>query len=183
MTRFFVRFPVTTWMIFVSFVVLGSYAIPRLKIEAVPDVNNPTLTVTTQWNGASPQAVQRSISIPIEEAVQDVHGIEKIESVSRAGSSTVTLTFRRDVDIDFARLELNEQLGDVRRNLPLGAMQPQILPFVPEEFRTEDFFTFSLESDLSPNALRELAETWVIPEMVGSPGWRTPRCSGARGRS
>jgi HAE1 family hydrophobic/amphiphilic exporter-1 len=157
-------------MIFLVFVVLGLYAIPRLKIEAVPDVDLPTLTVTTSWNGASPQAVQRSITIPIEEAVQDVHGIEKIESVSRAGTSTVTVSFRRGVNLDFARLEVNEQLGDVRRNLPLGAVQPQILPFVPEEFRTEDFFTFSLESDLSPNELRELAETWVIPQVVGING-------------
>lgn len=170
MTRFCVRFPVTTWMIFVSFVVLGAYSIPRLKIEAVPDVDLPTLTVNTNWNGASPQAVQRAISIPIEEAVQDVHGVEKIESTSRAGNSTVTISFRRDTNIDFARLDLNEQLGDVRRNLPLGAMQPQIIPFVPEEFRTEDFFTFSLESPLSPNELREVAETWVIPQVIGVAG-------------
>ena len=136
MTKFCVRFPVTTWMIFVSFIVLGVYSIPRLKIEAVPDVNLPTLTVTTGWNGASPQAVQRAITIPIEEAVQDVHGVQKIESTSRAGNSTVEISFRRDVNIDFARLDLNEQLGDVRRNLPLGASQPQIMPFVPEEFRT-----------------------------------------------
>jgi len=168
--KFCLKFPVTTWMIFMSFVVFGIYSLPRLKIEAVPDVNLPTLTVTTQWNGASPQAVQRSISIPIEEAVQDVRGIEKIESTSRAGNSTVTISFRRGINIDFARLELNEQLGDVRRNLPLGAIQPQILPFVPEEFRTEDFFTFSLESDLSPNQLRELAETWVLPQVVGLNG-------------
>jgi HAE1 family hydrophobic/amphiphilic exporter-1 len=132
-------------MIFVAFVVLGAYSIPRLKIEAVPDVDLPTLTVNTGWNGASPQAVQRAITIPIEEAVQDLHGVEKIESNSRAGNSRVTISFRRDINIDFARLELNEQLGDVRRNLPLGAQQPQIVPFVPEEFRTEDFFTFSLE--------------------------------------
>ncbi len=170
MTKFCVRFPVTTWMIFVSFVVLGAYSIPRLKIEAVPDVNLPTLTVSTGWNGASPQAVQRSITIPIEEAVQDVHGVEKVESTSRAGNSTVEISFRREVEIDFARLDLNEQLGDVRRNLPLGASQPQILPFVPEEFRTEDFFTFSLESESSPNELRELAETWVIPQLIAIPG-------------
>ncbi len=170
MTRFCVRFPVTTWMIFVSFVVLGAYSIPRLTIEAVPDVNLPTLSVSTTWNGASPQAIQRAITIPVEEAVQDVHGVEKIESTSRAGNSTVRISFRRDVNIDFARLDLNEQLGDVRRTLPLGAMQPQIIPFVPEEFRTEDFFTFSLESPLSPNELRELAETWVIPPLIGVPG-------------
>lgn len=170
MTKFCVRFPVTTWMIFISFIVLGVYSIPRLKIEAVPDVNLPTLTVTTGWNSASPQAVQRAITIPIEEAVQDVHGVQKIQSTSRAGNSTVEISFRRDVNIDFARLDLNEQLGDVRRNLPLGATQPQIMPFVPEEFRTEDFFTFSLESSLSPNELRDLAETWVIPQVIAING-------------
>ena len=98
MIKFCLKFPVTTWMIFMSFVVFGIYSLPRLKIEAVPDVNLPTLTVTTQWNGASPQAVQRSISIPIEEAVQDVRGIEKIESTSRAGNSTVTISFRRGIN-------------------------------------------------------------------------------------
>ncbi len=102
--------------------------------------------------------------------MQDVHGVEKLESTSRAANSTVTISFRRDTNIDFARLDVNEQLGEVRRNLPLGAMQPQILPFVPEEFRTEDFFTFSLESSLDPNQLRDLAETWVIPQIIAVPG-------------
>ena len=116
MTRFFVRFPVTTWMIFLVFVVLGVYSIPRLKIEAIPDVNLPTLTITSSWNGASPQAVQRSISIPIEDSMQDVHGIEKVESTmrgtphslawaamasrsatSRAGLETVSVTKARVV--------------------------------------------------------------------------------------
>jgi len=170
MTRFFVRRHVATWMIFVAFVVLGAYSLPRLQIEAIPDVDLPQLSISTRWNGASPQAIQRAITVPVEEAVQNVHGVEKIESQSRDGSSTVTVSFRRDINLDFARLEVNEQLGDVRRNLPLGAGQPQIIAFVPEEFRTEDFFTFSLESPLSANELRELAETWVLPQIIALDG-------------
>ena len=170
MTSFFVRHPVTTWMIFAMFVVLGAYAVPRLQVEAIPDVDLPQLTVTTRWNGASPQAIQRSITVPIEEAVRNVHGVEKVESRSRDGQSSVTVSFRRKINLDFARLDLNEQLGDVRRNLPLGAGQPQIMPFVPEEFRTDDFFTFSLESDLSSNELREMSETWVVPQIMGLEG-------------
>jgi multidrug efflux pump subunit AcrB len=170
MTKFFVRHPVTTWMIFLMFVVLGAYSLPRLQIEAIPEVDLPKLNVQTRWNGASPQAMQRSITIPVEEAARNVHGVENVESRSFAGYSSVTIEFRRDVDLDFARLDLNEQLGTVRRNLPLGALQPQISAFVPEEFRTEDFFTFSLESPLSPNELRELAETWVVPQVMGLEG-------------
>ena len=170
MTRFFVRHPVTTWMIFLAFVVMAIYALPKIEIEALPEINLPRLTVETRWSGASPKAVQRSITLPIEEAVRNLHGVESVKSTSRAGQSLVEIEFRRDTDIDFARLHLNEQLGSVRRNLPLNAGQPDILPYVPEEFRTEQFFTFSIESPLSPNELRELAETWVVPQVVALEG-------------
>ena len=61
------------------------------------------------------------------------------------------------MNLDFARVELNEQLGTVRRNLPLNAGQPSIRAYVPEEFETEQFFACSLESNLPASELRELA--------------------------
>jgi HAE1 family hydrophobic/amphiphilic exporter-1 len=170
MTRFFVRHPVTTWMIFTAFVVLAIYALPKIEVEALPEIDLPKLTVQTRWSGASPKAIQRSITLPIEEAVRDLHGVESVRSTSRAGESLVEVEFRRDIDIDFARLHLNEQLGTVRRNLPLNARQPSILPYVPEEFRTEQFFTFSIESPIPPNELRELAEEWVVPQVLALDG-------------
>lgn len=178
MTRFFVRHPVSTWMIFTAFIVLGIYALPRLKIEAIPEVDLPKLTVVTQWSGASPQAVQRSITLPVEESVRAIHGVESITSRSRAGRSIVEISFRREIDIDFARLELNEQLGAVRRDLPTSAGQPQVVAFVPEEFRTEDFFRFNIESDLSPNDLREKAEFWILPQILAVEGVADARVQG-----
>src|SRR5262245_661422 len=129
MTRFFLRHPVATWMVFGAFVVLAIYALPKLQIEAIPEVDLPSLSITTRWNGASPQAIQRSITLPIEEAVRNVHGVETVKSTSRSSESTVEVEFRRNIDIDFARLELNEHLGSVRRNLPLNASQPQVRAF------------------------------------------------------
>lgn len=170
MTRFFVRHPVSTWMIFIAFVVLALYALPKIEVEAIPEVNLPTISVSTAWNGASPKAIQRSITLQVEEAVRGTHGVEKVTSESQAGRSTVTAEFRRDIELDFARLEINERLGDVRRNLPLGASQPIIRAFVPEEFQTEQFFSFSVESSLTPNELRERAERWIVPQVLGIEG-------------
>jgi len=82
----------------------------------------------------------------------------------------VTVSFKRDVDIEFARLELAEQLGAVRRNLPAQAAQPQIIPFIPEELSTEDFFTVSLISPLPTNTLRDEAEKWLVPRFLSIPG-------------
>ena len=170
MTRFFVRHPVTTWMIFLAFAVLAVYAIPRIEIEALPEVDLPSLTVSTRWPGASPKAVQRALTRPIEEAVRNVHGIESVKSTSRAGQSQVEVEFRREVELDFARLHVSEQLGAIRRDLPRDASAPEIHPFVPEEFETEHFFTFSIESSLEPNALREVAEDWILPQVLAVDG-------------
>ena len=61
-------------MIFLAFAVLAVYAIPRIEVEALPEVDLPSLTVATRWQGASPKAIQRALTRPIEEAVRNVHG-------------------------------------------------------------------------------------------------------------
>ncbi len=170
MIRFFVDHPVATWMIFAALILCGVYALPRLDIQAMPETELPSLSIFTRWNGASPAAIQRSITVPIEEAARKVHGVEEIDARSAPGYSRVQVSFRRDVDLEFARLELSEQLGAVRRNLPGQAAQPQIVPYVPQDFRTDDFFAFSLVSPLPTNELRDEAETWLIPRLLSIPG-------------
>ncbi|MCK4302765.1 MAG: efflux RND transporter permease subunit [Candidatus Eisenbacteria sp.] len=170
MTRFFVDHPVATWMIFSALIICGVYALPRLNIEAMPETELPSLTIYTRWNGASPSAVQRAITVPIEEAARNVHGIEEVHARSSPGRSRVRIEFRRDINIEFARLELSEQLGGVRRNLPATAGQPVIVPYIPDDFRTDDFFTFSLVSSMSANELSDKAESWLVPRLLAVPG-------------
>gem|GEM_PF-812387 len=170
MIRFFVDHPVATWMIFTALIITGAYSLPRLDIEAMPETELPSLTIHTNWNGASPSAVQRSITIPIEECARRVHGVEEVSARSAPGRSRVQIAFRRDIDIEFARLELSEHLGAVRRNLPPTATQPQVVAYTPDEFRTEGFFTISLVSELPTNTLRDKAETWLIPRLLAIPG-------------
>ncbi len=170
MIRFFVDHPVATWMLFAALMVCGLYAVPRLDIEAMPETELPRLTVFTRWNGASPSAIQRSITLPVEEAAAQCRGVEELESTSRHGQSTVEISYQRDIDIEFARLELNEQLGNVRRNLPRQASQPVVVPEVPEAMQAEEFFTVNLASPLEANELRERAEDWVLPRFLAIEG-------------
>ncbi|MCB1183431.1 efflux RND transporter permease subunit [bacterium] len=170
MIRFAVDHPVATWMLFTALIVTGVYAVPKLNIEAMPETELPELSIVTSWNGASPSAIQRSITLPIEEAVAGCHGVEDLDSQSRHGQSTVTAKFKRGTNMEFARLELSERLGSVRRSLPAQASQPFIRPFVPEELRTEEFFSVSLISPLSMNDLRDRAETWIVPRFLSIPG-------------
>jgi len=166
----FVDHPVATWMLFTALVITGIYALPRLEIEAMPETELPSLSITTSWNGASPAAMLRSITIPIEEAARKVYGVENIVSRSRPGYSSVTIEFRREIDLEFAQLDLAEQLGSVRRELPATAGQPRVVPHVPEEFRTDDFMTVSLISPLSANDLRDKAESWLQARLLAISG-------------
>jgi multidrug efflux pump subunit AcrB len=157
-------------MLFAALIVTGVYALPRLNIEAMPETELPELSIVTSWNGASPSAIQRSVTLPIEEAVAGCHGVEDLDSQSRHGQSSVTVKYKRGTDMEFARLELSERLGAVRRTLPAQAGQPFIRPYVPEELRTEEFFSVSLISPLSMNELRDRAETWIVPRFLSIPG-------------
>lgn len=170
MIRFAVDHPVATWMLFAALIVTGVYALPKLNVEAMPETELPELSIVTTWNGASPSAIQRSITLPVEEAVAGCHAVEDLDSQSRHGQSTVTVKYKRGTDMEFARLELSERLGSVRRNLPSQAGQPVIQPYVPEELRTEEFFSVSLISPLPLNELRDRAETWLVPRFLSVPG-------------
>ncbi len=170
MIRFAVDHPVATWMLFSALIVTGIYALPRLNIEAMPETTLPELSIATSWSGASPSAIQRSITLPVEEAVAGCQGVEDIDSQSRHGRSVVTVKYQRGTDMEFARLELSERLGSVRRSLPAQARQPVIRPSVPQELSTEDFFSVSLISPMPLNELRDRAETWLIPRFLAIPG-------------
>ncbi len=170
MIRFWVQHPVATWMLLAGLIICGVYALPHLSIEAMPELELPSLTIVTAWTGASPKAIQRSITVPIEEAVRRVHGVEKVTARSSPGRSEVEVAFRRGTNLDFARLDLSEQLGGVRRSLPMLASQPVIVPYMPEEFRATDFLLVSLISPLSTNELREHAEDWILPRLLAVPG-------------
>ena len=181
MIRFSVDHPVVIWMLFAALLICGVYALPRLNLEAMPETELPSLTIQTSWVGASPTAVQQSITIPIEEAARRVYGVERVTARSRPGRSTVEVAFRRNTNLEFARLQLSEQLGGVRRDLPSAAGQPRIVPFVPEEFRTDDFFTVSLISPLPPNELRDQAQDWLVPRLLAIPGVADAELQGGAG--
>ncbi len=182
MTRLLLDRPVTTWVFFAALVVLGVYACPKLRVESMPEVELPSVTVATNWTGASPTAVHRSITVPIEEAVRRVHGIEEVVARSYPGRSMVDVSFRRDINVEYARLELAEQLGAVRQSLPSSAQPPQIVGDVPDEFETEEFFSVSLTSSLDPNDLRAEAEKWIVPQVMGIDGVASAQIRGGADR-
>jgi cobalt-zinc-cadmium resistance protein CzcA len=100
---------------------LGGYALQRLPIDAVPDITNKQVQINTEAVALSPVEIEKQVTFPIETALAGMPGLESTRSISRNGFSQVTAVFRDNVDIYFARQQVNERLTEARESLPPGA--------------------------------------------------------------
>jgi HAE1 family hydrophobic/amphiphilic exporter-1 len=120
---------VTIGMLTVTLVLYGLIGLAGLKVNLLPDLSYPTLTVRTDFEGAAPLEVENLISQPVEEAVGVVKNVRKVHSVSRTGQSDVVLEFAWGTDMDMASLEVRDKLDTLQ--LPLEAKKPLLLRFNP----------------------------------------------------
>jgi cobalt-zinc-cadmium resistance protein CzcA len=100
---------------------LGGYALQRLPIDAVPDITNKQVQINTEVAALSPVEIEKQVTFAIETALAGIPGLESTRSISRNGFSQVTAVFRDNVDIYFARQQVNERLTEARESLPPGA--------------------------------------------------------------
>jgi HAE1 family hydrophobic/amphiphilic exporter-1 len=113
----------------VTLVLFGLIALKDLKVNLLPDLSYPTLTVRTEYRGAAPEEIETLLTRPVEEAVGVVKNVREVKSVSRAGQSDVTLEFAWGTDMDRAGLEVREKLEVLQ--LPIEASRPLMLRFNP----------------------------------------------------
>ena len=119
--------PVAVWMLFLAIVLLGGISYARLPIDLLPDVSYPRLVIYTVYEEVAPAEVERRITEPIEGAAAAVPGVERVTSTSRYGVSLVTLRFAWGTDMDFAVLNVREQLDNIDEQIPELADRPVVL--------------------------------------------------------
>ena len=120
---------VTIVMFVIAIVLFGMVSLSRLKLNLLPDISYPTLTVRTELTGAAPVEVENLLTKPIEEAVGVVRNARLVRSVSRSGQSDVTIEFLWGTDMDVAGVDVREKLDVLF--LPLEANRPLLLRFDP----------------------------------------------------
>jgi cobalt-zinc-cadmium resistance protein CzcA len=100
--------------------VFGMYSLKNLPIDAVPDITNNQVQINTSATAFSPMEVEKQVTFPVETALAGIPGLEYTRSISRNGFSQVTAVFRDDVDIYFARAQVNERIAEAKESLPEG---------------------------------------------------------------
>ena len=149
------RRPVAVSMLVLAVVLLGVISFTRLPIDLLPDVSFPRLVVYTTYPNVAPAEVERLITEPVERAVAQVGGVEKVTSISQEGVSLVTVRFGWGTDMDFAALNTRERLDDIRDAFPETAERPTILRVDPQ---AEPVLTVSITGGGTPVKNKEIAE-------------------------
>ena len=141
----------------VTLVLFGLIALKDLKVNLLPDLSYPTLTVRTEYRGAAPEEIETLLTRPVEESVGVVKNVLSVKSVSRAGQSDVILEFAWGTNMDRAGLDVREKLEILQ--LPLEASRPLLLRFNPATDPIIRFGLISANSDeASLKALRRFAD-------------------------
>lgn len=188
MIRLSIKRPVATTMTYAVVAVLGVTAWQNVPIELLPDTQLPQLTVTSQWRGASPEVTEAFLTSPLEAAIQQIRGVEKITSRSDSrdgfGTAEITVEFERDTDMDFVRLELSERLIALDDELPKEATTPRVQPYIPAEFRdqAQEFLSYTVTGPYTLEALRTHVDDVVAAELLQLDGVAEVVARGGRRR-
>lgn len=128
--RLAIRRPVSTTMIFLTMIVFGMRSYQQLPVNLMPDMDYPTLTVRTEYEGAAPEVVENLVTRPLEEMLSIVTGLVEITSVSSPGLSEIILEFTWDTDMSAAQQDVRDRL-DLFDSPQELTEKPVILRFDP----------------------------------------------------
>ncbi len=159
--------PVFTTMMMLIVIVLGNMALSRLQIDLLPNIELPTLTVRTQYQGADPIVMERLVTQILEEIIATVPGVVEMSSKSYEGNSRITITFGWGEDINTAALDVLATIEDEISELPDDIVRPRVNKFDINSFPV---VLLGISSKLDPVELTQLIEDQIRYRFSRIPG-------------
>ncbi len=160
----FIRRPIATSLLMAGVVLMGALGYYLLPISALPAVDFPTIQVTAQYPGASPDVMVSSVTTPLERQFGQISGLAMMSSVSSFGNSAVTLQFNLDRDIDAAAQDVQAAINAARGVLPRDLPNPPTYSKVnPAD---TPIITLQITSDTLPlEKVNDLADTVLAQKL------------------
>ncbi|HYQ17975.1 MAG TPA: efflux RND transporter permease subunit, partial [Polyangiaceae bacterium] len=162
-----IKNPVFAWMLMACTVLFGIVALQRVGVSQYPDVDNPQITVSLSWQGASPPAVERQIIEPIEQALSQVEGVVSMSSQARSGSARITCTFDMSRDVDLALQDVQARVAQTQRSLPKDVQAPTVSKSNPDDTA---ILTIGVSGPFSRQMLADAAQYQVAERLQTVPG-------------
>ncbi len=162
-----VKRPVFAWVLVLSLTVVGLYALGQLGVDRFPNVDIPTISVTTRLPGAAPEQIETEVTDKIEEAVNTISAIDTLNSTSSEGISQVVVSFKLEKDADVAAQEVRDRVNRVIPQLPRTVLQPTVEKHDPT---ASPVITVAVTADKPVRDITEFADRVLRRRLESSDG-------------
>ncbi len=162
-SELFIKRPVMTTLVMLGILVFGLMAYRLLAVSNLPNVDFPTITVSASLPGASPETMASAVATPLEKQFSTIAGIDQMTSSSSLGSTSITLQFTLERNIDAAAQDVQAAISKTLRQLPTGIVPPSYQKVNPAD-RPIIYYAMS-SATLSLPDLDEYAETFIAQRL------------------
>src|SRR5260221_7549019 len=159
----FIRRPVATSLLMAGVIMMGMLGYSLLPISALPSVDFPTIQVTAQYPGASPDVIASSVTTPLERQFGQISGLATMTSISSFANASITLQFVLDRDIDAAAQDVQAAINAANGVLPRMPNPPTYSKVNPAD---TPILTLQIGSDTLPlEKVNDLADTVIAQKL------------------
>ena len=176
-----IRRPVMTTLLMASLLLAGFFGYRQLPIAAIPRIDVPTITVSVQYPGASPDTMAVSVAAPLERQFSTIAGVTSITSLNTEGRTQVTLEFELNRNIDAAALDTQSAISVAASRLPEDLPTPPAYRKVNPADTPVIFLALTSETALSQE-MNEFADKVMSPRLSMLPGVAQVNIQGAQKR-
>ncbi|TKJ06786.1 efflux RND transporter permease subunit, partial [Bacillus cereus] len=162
------------WLLTIIVTIAGIYSGLNMKLETIPDITTPIVTVTTVYPGATPEEVADKVSKPMEEQLQNLSGVNVVSSSSFQNASSIQVEYDFDKNMEKAETEIKEALTNVK--LPEGVKDPKVSRVNFNAFPVISLSVASKNESLA--TLTENVEKNVVPGLKGLDGVASVQIAG-----
>ena len=174
-----VKRPVFAWVLILSLTVVGTFAFTQLGVDRFPNVDIPSVSITTRLPGAAPEQIETEVTDKIEEAVNTISGIDVLTSNSSEGVSQVVVSFVLDKDANVAAQEVRDKVNRVIPLLPRTVIQPIVEKLDPT---ASPVLTLAVTADKPIREITEYADKVLRRQLESADGVGQVLIIGGRNR-
>ena len=173
-----IRRPVLAVVMSLLILLIGAVSFDRLSVREYPKIDEPTVTVSVKYPGASAEVIESQVSKPLEDSIAGIDAVDVITSISRAEQSQITVRFRLEKDADTAAAEVRDRTSRVRNRLPQAIEEPVIAKVEADAFPVI-WLAFSSDT-LNPLQINDMINRVVKPRLQTVTGVADVRIYGER---
>jgi CzcA family heavy metal efflux pump len=179
LTRLALRYPISTFLIAVTILVLGIVSFTQLPIDLLPNISIPVVSTITFYTGAGPLDMEQSVTVFTERAVSSVNDVDYVQSTTREGVSQVRINFGWNANLDVGLVDVVQRVNRIVNQLPSGVSQPVVLRF---DITNLPVCNIAVAGDMDERDLYDLALNTIEPQIEHLSGVASASVTGGRVR-